>query len=29
MDVRWLEQDFGLYVVNLFDTGQAARVLQV
>ena len=21
-DMRWLEHDFGLYVVNLFDTGQ-------
>lgn len=25
---RWLQRDFGLYVVNMFDTGQAARVLQ-
>ena len=24
----WLEHDFGLYIVNLFDTGQAARVLE-
>jgi len=23
----WLQRDFGLYVVNLFDTGQAARTL--
>jgi exosome complex exonuclease RRP6 len=22
----WLQRDFGVYVVNLFDTGQAARV---
>ena len=29
MDMRWLERDFGLYIVNLFDTGQAARVLQL
>ena len=29
MDMRWLEHDFGLYIVNLFDTGQAARVLQL
>ena len=29
MDVRWLEHDFGIYIVNLFDTGQAARVLQL
>lgn len=27
MDVLWLQRDFGLYLVNLFDTGQAARVL--
>ena len=27
-DVLWLQRDFGLYVVALFDTGQAARVLQ-
>lgn len=27
MDILWLQRDFGLYVVNLFDTGQAARVL--
>lgn len=26
-DVQWLERDFGLHVVNLFDTGQAARLL--
>ncbi|CAM9577228.1 unnamed protein product, partial [Heterosigma akashiwo] len=26
-DVLWLQRDFGLYVVNLFDTGQAARAL--
>lgn len=26
-DVEWLQRDFGLYVVNMFDTGQAARVL--
>lgn len=26
-DVLWLQRDFGLYVVNCFDTGQAARVL--
>lgn len=26
-DVQWLERDFGIYVVGLFDTGQAARVL--
>jgi ribonuclease D len=27
-DVQWLERDFGIHVVNLFDTGQAARLLQ-
>lgn len=27
MDIIWLQRDFGVYVVNLFDTGQAARVL--
>ncbi|XP_054712256.1 exosome component 10-like [Uloborus diversus] len=27
MDILWLQHDFGIYVVNLFDTGQAARVL--
>ena len=28
-DVVWLQRDFGLYVVNMFDTGQAARVLEL
>jgi exosome complex exonuclease RRP6 len=28
-DVQWMARDFGLYVVNLFDTSQAARVLQL
>ena len=27
-DIIWLQRDFGLYIVNLFDTGQAARVLE-
>lgn len=27
-DVQWLERDFGIYIVNMFDTGQAARVLK-
>ena len=27
-DVVWLQRDFGLYLVNLFDTGQATRVLE-
>ena len=26
-DIKWLQRDFGLYVVNIFDTGQASRVL--
>jgi 3'-5' exonuclease len=26
-DILWLQRDFGIYVVNLFDTGQATRVL--
>ena len=28
-DINWLQRDFGLYVVGLFDTGQAARVLEM
>jgi len=27
MDIIWLQRDFGIYVVNLFDTGQAAKLL--
>ncbi|XP_061638212.1 exosome component 10 isoform X2 [Phyllopteryx taeniolatus] len=26
-DIEWLQRDFGLYVVNLFDTHQASRAL--
>ena len=26
-DVLWLQKDFGLFLVNLFDTGIAARIL--
>ncbi|XP_074655817.1 exosome complex component 10-like [Tubulanus polymorphus] len=26
-DVIWLQRDFGLYLVNMFDTGQASRLL--
>ena len=26
-DVQWLQRDFGIYIVNLFDTGRAARAL--
>lgn len=29
MDVLWLQKDFGVFVVNMFDTGQAARVLEM
>lgn len=28
-DIQWLQRDFGIYVVNMFDTGQAARVLSL
>lgn len=27
-DIAWLQRDFGIYVVNLFDTGRAARALR-
>lgn len=27
MDIEWLQKDFGIYVVNMFDTGQASRLL--
>ena len=27
-DVVWLQRDFGLFPVTMFDTGQAARVLE-
>lgn len=27
-DIAWLQRDFGLYIVQLFDTGRAARALQ-
>lgn len=27
-DVKWLERDFGIYVINLFDTGRAAKLLK-
>ena len=26
-DIEWLQKDFGIYVVNMFDTGQASRAL--
>uniref|UniRef100_A0A9I9CUW0 HRDC domain-containing protein n=1 Tax=Cucumis melo TaxID=3656 RepID=A0A9I9CUW0_CUCME len=28
-DVVWLQRDFGIYICNLFDTGQASRVLKL
>lgn len=28
-DVKWLQRDFGVYTVNLFDTGIAAKALQL
>ncbi|CAN6929293.1 hypothetical protein Bca4012_099133 [Brassica carinata] len=28
-DIVWLQRDFGIYVCNLFDTGQASRVLNL
>ncbi|KAL3674521.1 hypothetical protein V7S43_000469 [Phytophthora oleae] len=28
MDIMWLQRDLGLYMVNLFDTGRAARLLE-
>eukprot|EP00038_Savillea_parva_P019963 m.29934 g.29934 ORF g.29934 m.29934 type:complete len:759 (+) comp4644_c0_seq2:65-2341(+) len=27
-DILWLQKDLGLYMVNMFDTGQAARLLE-
>ena len=28
-DVVWLQRDFGVFIANMFDTGQASRVLQL
>ncbi|KAK2638276.1 hypothetical protein Ddye_026071 [Dipteronia dyeriana] len=28
-DVVWLQRDFGIYICNMFDTGQASRVLKL
>jgi ribonuclease D len=28
-DIEWLQKDFGIYIVNMFDTGQAARMLNL
>lgn len=27
-DIIWLQRDFSIYVVNMFDTGEACRVLE-
>lgn len=27
-DILWLQRDFNLYIVNMFDTGQASRILE-
>jgi exosome complex exonuclease RRP6 len=29
MDIQWLQRDCGLYIINMFDTGQASRCLQL
>ena len=26
-DIVWLQRDFGIYIINIFDTGQASRIL--
>ncbi|VDO19364.1 unnamed protein product [Heligmosomoides polygyrus] len=28
-DIEWLQRDFGIYVVNMFDTGRAMRCLEM
>ncbi|KAL3922365.1 MAG: hypothetical protein SGILL_002243 [Bacillariaceae sp.] len=28
-DVAWLQRDFGIFVINLFDTGRAARAMKL
>merc|ERR1719230_30215 len=28
-DVMWLQRDFSVYIVNMFDTGQATRALKL
>ncbi|KAK1649926.1 hypothetical protein QYE76_067731 [Lolium multiflorum] len=28
-DIMWLQRDFGIYICNLFDIGQASRILQM
>ena len=27
-DIQWLQRDFGIYMANMFDTGQATRLLE-
>jgi len=27
-DIQWLQRDFGIYIVNMFDTAQAAKILE-
>ena len=29
MDIQWLQRDIGVYVVNMFDTSEASRVLSL
>ena len=28
-DIDWLQRDLGVYIVNMFDTGQASRVMNM
>ena len=28
-DIEWLQKDFGVYVVNMFDTHQASRAVNL
>jgi len=28
-DIKWLQRDFGVYIVNMFDTGQACRFVNL
>ena len=28
-DILWLQRDFGIYIVNMFDTGQASRQMKL
>ena len=29
MDVQWLQRDFGVYVVNMFDTFKGSKYLKL